>query len=258
MTVSRLLTVVTVAVLGAATLAWGQRRESAASSIPPNPAYDGRFTFARIAYRGGGMDFSFGGRGGRGGNQWSHDYPRAERNFTTILGELTAMRVRSAESVVLTLDDPALTRYPVAYMAEPGYWVPNEEEVAGLRAYLLKGGLIIFDDFNRGRETQNVANQMARVLPGTELLELPATHPIFDAFYRIDVPETYHPYSGIRSTYLGVFEDNDPTRRLLAIVNVDADIAEYWEFSDRGMFPIDASNTAYKLGVNYFFYALTR
>jgi hypothetical protein len=44
----------------------------------------------------------------------------------------------------------------------------------------------------------------------------------------------------------------------MALLNVDADIAEYWEFSDRGMFPIDNSNTAYKLGVNYFMYAITR
>jgi hypothetical protein len=254
-TARRVVSLVVLVLLGAVGLAWGQRRDGGATSFAPNPEYDGRFTFARIAYRAG-LDFS-GGRGGRG-NQWSHDYPRAERNFTTILGELTAMRVRTEESVILTLDDPALMRYPVAYMAEPGFWRPNEDEVAGLRAYLQKGGIIIFDDFNRGFETQNVANQLARVLPGMELLELPPTHPVFDAFYRIDVPETYHPYSGIRSTYFGVFEDNDPSRRLLAVLNVDADIAEYWEFSDRGMFPIDASNTAYKLGVNYFFYALTR
>jgi len=99
---------------------------------------------------------------------------------------------------------------------------------------------------------------MSRVLPGMTLLPLDDSHPIFDAFYRIKVLETYHPYSGIQSSYFGIFVDNDPSQRLLAIVNVDADIAEYWEFSDRGMFPIDLSNEAYKLGVNYILYALTR
>ncbi len=252
----RVLWLAALALLTTVAAAWGQRGERSMTVFEPNATYDGRFTFARIAY-GAGIDFSFGGRGGRGG-QWSHDYPRAERNFTTILAELTSMRVRNRSSVILTLDDPELTRFPVAYMAEPGYWNPNEQEVLGLRQYLLKGGLIIFDDFNRGRETQNLVAQMSRVLPGMVLLPLDFTHPIFDAFYRIKVIETIHPYSQIPSSYFGIFVDNDPRQRLLAIVNVDADIAEYWEFSAEGMFPIDLSNEAYKLGVNYILYALTR
>jgi hypothetical protein len=57
--------------------------------------------------------------------------------------------------------------------------------------------------------------------------------------------------------YYGVFEDNDPTKRMMALVNHNADIAEYWEYSDRGLFPVDLTNDAYKLGVNYFVYGLT-
>jgi hypothetical protein len=58
--------------------------------------------------------------------------------------------------------------------------------------------------------------------------------------------------------FYGVFEGNDPTKRMLAIVNYNNDLSEYWEFSDTGMFPLDMSNEAYKLGVNYIIYALTR
>ena len=39
--------------------------------------------------------------------------------------------------------------------------------------------------------------------------------------------------------------------------NYNNDIAEYWEFSDYGYYPIDLSNEAYKFGVNYVMYALT-
>jgi len=35
------------------------------------------------------------------------------------------------------------------------------------------------------------------------------------------------------------------------------DIAEYWEWSDAGWFPIEITNEAYKLGINYMVYALT-
>ena len=57
-----------------------------------NVPYDGRFAFVRLRYT---PDWA--GRGGGGGFfgginfQWDHDYPRAERHFTRILGELTAV-----------------------------------------------------------------------------------------------------------------------------------------------------------------------
>jgi hypothetical protein len=56
----------------------------------------------------------------------------------------------------------------------------------------------------------------------------------------------------------GIFEDNDPTKRLIMIINQNNDLSEYWEYSNQGMFPIDLSNEAYKLGINYIVYALSR
>src|SRR4051812_27797191 len=54
--------------------------------VPPDFAgihpYDGRFTFARIKYRG--YD-----RMAQEGPGWSHDYPRAESHLTRILREIT-------------------------------------------------------------------------------------------------------------------------------------------------------------------------
>ncbi len=43
--------------------------------------------------------------------------------------------------------------FPVAYMSEPGFWTMNEAEIEGLRAYLQKGGFVIFDDFREGHWT---------------------------------------------------------------------------------------------------------
>jgi hypothetical protein len=62
----------------------------------------------------------------------------------------------------------------------------------------------------------------------------------------------------LKSVFYGFFEDNDPKKRLLAIANYNNDLSEMWEFSDEGLFPVDMSNEAYKLGVNYVIYALTR
>jgi hypothetical protein len=43
----------------------------------------------------------------------------------------------------------------------------------------------------------------------------------------------------------------------MVVANHDNDVAEYWEWSDTGFAPIELSNEAYKLGVNYIVYAVT-
>lgn len=231
----------------------GGRNDGGMLEPLPNVAYDGRFTFARIRYN---SVSEFGFR--RRNPEWAHDYPRAEFNFTKILGELSNIRTRLDGSVVLTLDDPELFKFPVSYLAEPGYWRPSDEEVQGLRNYLLKGGFLIVDDFD-GRDWINMEAQMRRVLPEARLLRVPPEHPVFDSFYHItDFSGYIHPYSYNPSEFWGVFQDNDVNGRLMVAINYMADIAEYWEFADEGFFPIDLSNESFKLGVNYMIYALTR
>jgi hypothetical protein len=220
----------------------------------PNGAYDGRFTFARIRFAPrGGNDFF-----GRGDPKWSHDYPTAERNFAKIIVELSTMRPYMEGGNVFTLDDPELTRYPIAYLCEPGFWNPTEAEATALRAYLDKGGFIIFDDFF-GRHWENFEAQMRRVLPQGRLVKLDPAHPIFDAFFKIEAVNDGFGGGGRRGSaeYWGVFEGNDPEKRLLAIVNFNNDIGESWEYSDTGIIPVDVTSVAYKLGMNYLIYGMT-
>jgi hypothetical protein len=218
-------------------------------------AYDGRFTFARIRFEplGGGASF-WGGEDPK----WDHDFPRAERNFARILAEVTAIRPFMDGGTVLALDDPELFKFPVAYLCEPGFWSPTDREAAALRAYLTKGGFIIFDDFF-GAHWDNFEASMRRVLPQARLVRLDASHPIFDAFYHIPDPAAgASPYGRRRPPeFYGIFEDNDPGRRLLAIANYNNDVGEDWEWSDTGQLPVDVTNHAYKLGVNYVVYGMT-
>ncbi|HEX9692429.1 MAG TPA: DUF4159 domain-containing protein [Gemmatimonadales bacterium] len=216
-----------------------------------NVPYDGRFVFVRLRYD----PLSSGFR--RRNLWWDHDYPRAERHLTTILEELTTVVPRRDGSNILAADDPELFKYPVAYLSEPGHWTMSESEMVNLRAYVLKGGFLIFDDFEGG-DWYNFAEQVRRLLPEHQIVRLDPSHPIFHSFYDIDTFEGIrHPYSGRPSQFHGVFEDNDPTKRLLMIINYDADIGESWEWSDTGFIPIDLTNQAYKLGINYIVYAMT-
>ena len=65
------------------------------------------------------------------------------------------------------------------------------------------------------------------------------------------------PYGGLVPSYWGLFEDNDPKKRLMVIANVNNDISEYWEFSDTGISMVDLTNESYKFGVNFVIYGLT-
>ena len=232
-----------------------------------NPDYDGRFTFARLKYVSPPEGYYY-----RGIPAWSHGYVtdprrgsgRAETNLMKIMNEVTNLEPRIDASVVVSLDDPELFKYPVAYMAEAGFWTMSEQEAAGLRAYLLKGGFIIFDDFrhdghyNSGGGWENFEDNIHRALPELRPIALDPSCPIFHSFFEIDsfdiIPQSYDQE---RPEFYGLFENNDPKKRLMAIVNYSTDVSDFWEFSSTGFKPIDESNEAYKLGVNYIIYGLT-
>ncbi len=216
--------------------------------------YNGQFTFTRIRFSQPG---GFGGFGRGREPFWAHDYPRGERNFMSILDHVTNVDARVRETNVLDADDPELMRFPVAYLVEPGYWNPTEAEVAGLRAYLLKGGFLFMDDFGGPREWANTVAQFTRIVPELQWQEVDGSHPIFHAFFAVDRPEELYNYRGA-PVYLALFEENDPARRILVMANYNNDIGEFWEYSDTGLVAIDISNTAYQIGVNYILYALSR
>lgn len=230
------------------------RRGRRVSEPEANPDYRGRFVFTRIRYA---SDLS-GGYRRRGGAGWSHDYPRADLHLSRLLQELTTMEVELEGTNVLEFDNADLFQHPVAYMSEPGFWTMSESEAESVRAYVLKGGFLIFDDFVRD-DWYNLEMQLQRVLPELRPIEIDVSHPIFHSFFEMENKAMFppHPYRDVTPIYYGLFEDNDPAKRMLAIVNYNNDIAEYWEWSDTGWLPIDITNDAYKLGVNYMIYALT-
>jgi hypothetical protein len=213
------------------------------STLAPNPAYDDRWVFTRLRYR--------------SSSSWNHDYPRADRHLAFIVSEISKARVRTDGSNVFDLDDPEMFRHPLVYMSEPGHWDMTDREAQSLREYLLKGGLILFDDFET-TQWNNMAAQMRRVVPENHWIEIDVSHPIFHTFFDLKKIDYHHPmFPGMVPEYKALFEDNDPNGRMIALANHNNDLAEYWEWSDRGFFGIDPTNEAYRIGVNYVIYSLT-
>ena len=174
-----------------------------------------------------------------------------------IMNEVTNLKPRMMASNVMTLDDPELTKYPIAYMAEPGYWTVTDQEAEAFRKYLQKGGFAIFDDFHY-QDWPYFEQAMKKVLPDAQFVDLTVDHPIFHTFFEVesfDVVKQY--YDQGRPIFRAVFEDNDPSKRLIAIANYNTNLAEYWQIGSEGFFPVESANNAFKLGVNYMVYGLT-
>ena len=224
----------------------GRRRQTQQTATV---AYDSHFAFTRIRY---GSGF---GRGG--GDSWAHDYPMADRNFAAILDYISHVRARLDGTNVFDLDDDAIFENPIIYVSEPGYWSIQPSEAENLGKHLLKGGFIIFDDFEGDGHWRNMTAQMAKALPDHHFIPITVEHPIFHSFFDIQTLDVPHPSVNVIPSYRAIFEDNDPSKRMIALANWNNDLAEYWEWSAEGLYNPDPTNDAYRLGVNYIVYAMT-
>jgi len=229
-----------------------------------NIPYDGRFTFVRVKYTTAPGGYWYGGW-----PAWAHGYPLAEQNLMNIMNKVSALDPHVDDIDALTLDDPALFKYPIAYIIEVDWWAMTDSEAAALRAYMEKGGFVIVDDFKPRRFRGGIGSDygsgwdvfaaaMQRVMPGAQFVDLDASHTIFHSFFAVNdldiIPQAY--IAG-RPIFRGLFEQNDPTKRLQMIVNYNTDVSQFWEWSGTGLRPISDTNEAYKLGVNYIIYGLT-
>lgn len=232
----------------AAPIAWSQRRGFRGGSeyVEPNASYDGRFTFARIRYT----------QGYR--LAWGVDYPRMERNFLVILDDLSSLTLNRDRTNVYTLDDPGLSRHTVAWLTEPGYWIPSEAEAKGLREWLQRGGFLIIDDFFFQQQWNDFEQSMRMVIPDVRFVRLEISHPIFQSFFALKTLDgMHHPSStAARAEYYGIFENNDVNGRMLAVISFNNDIGDYMEWSGDGWFPVNLSNDAYKFATNFLMYGL--
>lgn len=229
-----------------------------------NPSYDGRYAFVRIRYTIKPGDACTAPP--PQGPGWHHDYPLAERALMELTTHLTRLDGRTDSTLLLTVDDPELMKYPIAYLTEPACWRLSDAEVKGLRTYLLKGGFLIVDDFTIGRpnrttfeESRKVfEEQILRAIPGGKVVPIPASDPVFNGIFGLN-PEKLFPSMtafdpSLRPEFHGVYEDNDPSKRLLVAANYNNDINQYWHMTARGFKAVDVTNTAYKMGINYLIY----
>ncbi|MEP6766842.1 MAG: DUF4159 domain-containing protein, partial [Gemmatimonadaceae bacterium] len=171
----------------------------------------------------------------------------------------STVRAYNGGGNIFKFDDPALMRFPIAYLTEPGGWVLSPTEAAGARNYLTKGGFLIIDDWRGPDASDRTWAALKTIFPELTPRRIPDNHVLFNSFFQIkNAANMLRNQNGGygNAEYWGVFEDNDTNKRLMVICDVNADVKDYWVWSSTGRDPIDTSNEAYKLGINYLVYAL--
>ena len=155
--------------------------------FPPAGFSDGAFMHCKIMYTSVVSEAN--------GMGWGTDYPYAGINLMTRVSELTKTPISKDKRGepnywVVRLTDDALFRCPFAMATDVGTAAFSDEEVARLRAYLLKGGFLWVDDFWGTRAWQRWAGEMRRVFAEYSIVDVPVDHPIRHTLFHIEeVPQ---------------------------------------------------------------------
>jgi hypothetical protein len=236
----------------------GEPHYARLAQTPVSPATAARFRLARLKYACASPKCTY----FAGMPSWEHGYPVAERNLLLDVNGILGLGAHEEQTAVLAIDDPNLAKYPIAYMAEASFWQTTDQEAAALGAYLRGGGFLINDDFRddlyrgSGGWASYEAN-MARSLPGLHFIDCTPDMAVFHAYYQIDsFDEIPQNYDRGRPILRGLFEDNDPHKRMLVIANFNTDMSQLWELNATGGQAGGEPNGALKLGVNYVVYGL--
>jgi len=213
---------------------------------------------------------------------WITDFPDSDLNLSFRLQQMTSIKV-DPNGRILRLTDPELFRYPFIYMVEPGALVLRDEEVPILRRYLLNGGFLMVDDFWGEWQWEGMAEQIKRVFPDRDFVELPMSHEIFHCVFDLGTEknklQTPNERLGSQSKYTGVTWEThiqkDGTReectemhvralfddkgRIMILATHNCDNGDAWEREgeDDYFFHEFSEKRGFPLGINIIFYVMT-
>jgi hypothetical protein len=226
------------------------------------------FTFARLKFQAADRGYRFGG--GRG---WDDDTPEADLNLTFRLYQVTSLKVRPGLNFIdITTKD--LVNYPFVYLAAAGRVALTDEEATALRQYLLAGGFILADDFWGDDQWAHFHQQIKRVFPQLEPVELTLEdrifHTVFDFKKQPQIPSV-GAYMRTGQSYDPGFpyyqKDQDPhyyalyddRQRMMALICHNNHYGDGWEHEgdDESYFDRFSEPMAYPMLINILVYTMS-
>ena len=173
---------------------------------------------------------------------------------------------------ILIPTDPDIANYPFVYIVEPGKLSFTDEDAEAMRKYLLNGGFLMLDDFWGEDEWANCAENLKRVFPNREFVDIPLDHRIYHCVFEIkakgQVPAidqgmqsefdgvTWERYDAEEVPHRGIFDDKG---RLMVFAAHNTDNGDGWEREGESAYYFHnfSEKIAYPLAVNLIFYVMT-
>ncbi|MBT8259591.1 MAG: DUF4159 domain-containing protein [Bacteroidia bacterium] len=183
-----------------------------------------------------------------GGGDW-YSNPTALPNLIEFCNANINTKI-SAQPETVEVGSVDIFQYPFLHMTGHGNVFFNEDDAQNLRNYLLSGGFIHIDD-NYGMQPY-ITEELKKVFPDKELIELPSSHPIFSIVYSFPqgLPKI-HEHDGKRPQAFGLFEGD----RLILIFTFESDLGDGWEDPEIHNDPEEVRLKALKMGANIIKYA---
>ncbi len=197
---------------------------------------DGKWTIARLHYSGGG--------------DW-YANPSSLPNLLRELSARTSVRAARKEAVV-TLKANDVFAYPLVYATGHGNIGFSPEEADRMRKYLTSGGFWWADD-NYGMD-ESLRRELKKLFPDKQLVELPSTHEIYNAFYKLPqgLPKIHEHHGGPPRGY-ALFHEG----RMIVYYTYNTDIGDGLEDPDVHRDPAEKREAAMKMAINAVLYVLT-
>lgn len=183
-----------------------------------------------------------------GGGDW-YSNPTALPNLIAYCNKNINTKI-NAKPKTVEVGSSDIFQFPLLHMTGHGHVFFSETDAENLRNYLIAGGFLHIDD-NYGMEPY-ITKELKKVFPNKDLVELPATHAIFNKPYNFPkgLPKI-HEHDAKRPQAFGLFQDD----RLMLLFTFESDLGDGWEDAEIHNDPEDVREKALKMGANIIKYA---
>lgn len=178
-----------------------------------------------------------------GGGDWYAD-PTALPNLIEFCNQQMNTNINPEPSTV-EAGSPEIFNYPFVHMTGHGNVIFSENEASNLRTYLEGGGFLHVDD-NYGLD-EFFRREIKKVFPENNLVELPASHSIFNQKYSFSegLPKI-HEHDNKPPQAFGIFIND----RMVCLYTYESDISDGWEDEAVHNNPYEVREVALKMGAN--------
>jgi hypothetical protein len=156
------------------------------------------------------------------------------------------------DEAIVEVGSQELFSYPFVHMTGHGNVLFSDAEAQNLRNYLVGGGFLHIDD-NYGMD-KYIRNELKKVFPESELVELPFNHPIYHQKYSFNngLPKV-HEHDGKAPKGYGILYKG----KLVLFYSYECDLGNGWEDASVHNDPEAIRQKALQMGANIISYAFT-